>query len=86
MRDHALMGLHCSPEGMLRFREQTAETAGFNDDTRAFLSIPVRHDVASRVDCGFLAKLVVERRLIEDEAAKVARDLAYNLAKQACWL
>src|SRR6266536_4976305 len=46
---------HDSPEGMLRFREQATETAGFyntvgfNDDTRAFLSIPARHDVARRI-------------------------------------
>ncbi len=78
-----------SPEGMRRFREQTTETAGFyntvgfNDDTRAFLSIPARHDVARRVDCGFLARLVAEHRLDEDEAAQVARDLAYALPKQA---
>ncbi|THD81701.1 MAG: glucuronate isomerase [Phenylobacterium sp.] len=80
---------HDSPEGMRRFREQTTETAGFyntvgfNDDTRAFLSIPARHDVSRRVDCGFLARLVAEHRLAEDEAAEVARDLAYNLAKRA---
>ncbi|HEX7758172.1 MAG TPA: glucuronate isomerase [Caulobacteraceae bacterium] len=80
---------HDSPEGMRRFREQTTETAGFyntvgfNDDTRAFLSIPARHDVARRVDCGFLARLVAEHRLAEDEAAEVAADLAYRLPKQA---
>jgi glucuronate isomerase len=80
---------HDSPEGMRRFREQTTETAGFyntvgfNDDTRAFLSIPARHDVARRVDCGFLARLVVEHRLEEDEAHEVARALAYDLVKQA---
>ncbi|HEY3950629.1 glucuronate isomerase [Phenylobacterium sp.] len=80
---------HDSAEGMRRFREQTTETAGFyntvgfNDDTRAFLSIPARHDVARRVDCGFLARLVAEHRLDEDEAAEVAADLAYNLPKQA---
>jgi glucuronate isomerase len=74
---------------MLRFRELTTETAGFyntvgfNDDTRAFLSIPARHDVARRVDCGFLARLVAERRLGEDEAFEVARDLTYNLVRQA---
>jgi glucuronate isomerase len=78
-----------SPEGMTRFRELTTETAGFyntvgfNDDTRAFLSIPARHDVARRVDCAFLAKLVSEHRLAEDEALEVARDLAYGLAKKA---
>jgi glucuronate isomerase len=78
-----------SPEGMRRFREMTTETAGFyntvgfNDDTRAFLSIPARHDVARRMDCGFLAQLVVEHRMEEWEAAELARDLAYNLAKAA---
>jgi glucuronate isomerase len=80
---------HDSPEGIRRFREQTTETAGFcntvgfNDDTRAFLSIPARHDVARRVDCGFLARLVAEHRLEESEAAEVAVDLAYRLAKRA---
>jgi len=80
---------HDSPEGMRRFREQTTETAGFNntvgfnDDTRAFLSIPARHDVARRVDCGFLAKLVTEHRLDLDDAREVAVDLAYNLPKRA---
>jgi glucuronate isomerase len=80
---------HDSPEGMMRFRELTTETAGFyntvgfNDDTRAFLSIPARHDVARRVDCAFLARLVAEHRLDEDEAFEVAHDLAYELAKKA---
>ena len=80
---------HDSPEGMRRFREQTTETAGFyntvgfNDDTRAFLSIPARHDVARRVDCAFLARLVAEHRLDEDEAAETAADLAYRLPKTA---
>jgi glucuronate isomerase len=80
---------HDSPEGMRRFREQTTETAGFyntvgfNDDTRAFLSIPARHDVARRIDCGFLAGLVVDHRLDEWEAAELATDLAYGLAKKA---
>ncbi|KQT54273.1 glucuronate isomerase [Aureimonas sp. Leaf454] len=78
-----------SPEGMRRFRETTTETAGFyntvgfNDDTRAFLSIPARHDVARRVDCAFLARLVCDGRLDEDEAQEVAHDLAYRLAKDA---
>jgi glucuronate isomerase len=80
---------HDSPEGMMRFREQATETAGFyntvgfNDDTRAFLSIPARHDVARRVDCAFLAKLVTEHRLGEDEAFEVAYDLTYRLVKKA---
>lgn len=80
---------HDSPEGMLRFREQATETAGFyntvgfNDDTRAFLSIPARHDVARRIDCRFLATLVVEHRMAEDEAFELAPELAYGLAKRA---
>jgi glucuronate isomerase len=80
---------HDSPEGMMRFRELATETAGFyntvgfNDDTRAFLSIPARHDTARRVDCSFLAKMVSEHRLGEDEAFEVAYDLTYRLAKKA---
>jgi glucuronate isomerase len=80
---------HDSPEGMRRFRRMTTETAGFyntvgfNDDTRAFLSIPARHDLARRIDCGSLAELVAEHRLELDEAHEVARALAYDLAKQA---
>jgi len=78
---------HDSPEGMMRFREWTTGTAGFyntvgfNDDTRMFLSIPARHDMARRVDCSFLAKLVVEHQLEEDEAHEVAQDLAVRLAR-----
>ena len=78
-----------SPEGMRRYREQVTETAGFyntvgfNDDTRAFLSVPARHDVARRVDCGFLATWVAEHRLDEDEASELAVDLAYTFAKRA---
>ena len=78
-----------SPDGMRRFRELTTETAGFantvglNDDTRAFPSIPARHDVARRVDCAYLADLVVTHRLDEDEARDIAHDLAYRLAKKA---
>jgi glucuronate isomerase len=78
-----------SPEGMRRFRETTTETAGFyntvgfNDDTRAYLSIPARHDMARRVDCAYLARLVADHRLEDDEAHGIARDLAYGLAKTA---
>ncbi|HZX90787.1 MAG TPA: glucuronate isomerase, partial [Rudaea sp.] len=80
---------HDSPQGLMRFRDQTTETAGFyntvgfNDDTRAFLSIPARHDTARRVDCAFLARLVAEHRLDENDAAEVAVDLAYRLPKKA---
>jgi glucuronate isomerase len=80
---------HDSPEGMMRFRETATETAGFyntvgfNDDTRAFLSIPARHDVARRVDSAFLGRLVAEHRLDEDEALEVIQDLTVNLVKKA---
>jgi glucuronate isomerase len=80
---------HDSPEGMRRFREMATETGGFyntvgfNDDTRAFLSIPARHDVARRMDCAFLARLVAEHRLEEDEAHELARALTYDLVKAA---
>lgn len=80
---------HDSPEGMRRFRQQTTETAGFyntvgfNDDTRAFLSIPARHDVARRMDCNWLAELVCDHRLELDEAEEIAVELAYKLAKKA---
>jgi glucuronate isomerase len=78
-----------SPEGMLRYKRRVVETAGFyntvgfTDDTRAFLSIPARHDMARRIDCAFLAELVARHQLDEDEAAEVAVDLAYRLAKRA---
>lgn len=80
---------HDSPEGMRRFRENTTETAGFyntvgfNDDTRAFLSIPARHDVARRVDCSFLARLVAEHRIADWEAAELAHDLTSGLVRRA---
>ena len=76
-----------SPSGMLRFREAVTDTvgfrrtAGFVDDARSLCSIPVRHDVARRVDCSFLAGLVCEHRIALDDAAVIARDLAHD---QAC--
>jgi glucuronate isomerase len=80
---------HDSPEGMLRFRRQVTETAGFyntigfNDDTRAFLSIPARHDLARRIDAAYLAELVTTHRLEEDESRELIVDLAYNFPKAA---
>lgn len=74
-----------SPGGMMRFRELVTETAGFYntsgfvDDTRAFASIPARHDLARRVDAGYLAKLVAEHRLGIDEATETIIDLARTL-------
>ncbi len=79
---------HDSYEGIRRFREMATETAGFlntvgfNDDTRALCSIPARHDVSRRVDCGFLAELVVSHRLDEDEAFELAPMLAGGLARE----
>jgi glucuronate isomerase len=80
---------HDSPEGMRRFREEVTETAGFyntvgfNDDTRAFLSIPARHDVARRMDASFLARLVAEHRIDEDEAVELAHELTVGLVRKA---
>ena len=77
-----------TPDGLRRFREAVtdtagfANTAGFVDDTRAFCSIPVRHQVARRVDAAYLARLVVEGRLDLDEAAEIMADLAYHLPKR----
>ena len=77
-----------APEALRRFRETVTETAGFYntagfvDDTRAFCSIPVRHEVARRVDAAFLARLVAEERLPFDEAAETIVDLAYRLPKR----
>ncbi len=78
-----------SPEGMLRFRELVTETAGFyntvgfNDDTRAFLSIPARHDVARRSDAAFLARMVAEHVLEMDEALELAEELTVGLVRKA---
>lgn len=80
---------HDSFEGIRRYRQAVTETAGFmntagfNDDTRALCSIPARHDVSRRVDCGFLAELVTSHRLDEDEAHEVAPLLAADLARDA---
>ena len=72
---------------MRRFRRTVTETAGiyntagFNDDTRAFPSIPARHDLCRRVDANFLAELVCEYVIELDEAEEMIVDLAYNLVK-----
>jgi len=79
---------HDSLEGMTRFRYQVTETAGiyntagFNDDTRAFPSIPARHDVARRVDANFLADLVSRHIVTRDDATDMIRELSYGLAKK----
>lgn len=80
---------HDSIEGMRRFRQHVTETAGiyntvgFNDDTRAFPSIPARHDLARRMDANYLARLVVRHIIDLDEAQVMSRMLAYDLAKRA---
>ncbi|MEV0129249.1 glucuronate isomerase [Dactylosporangium sp. NPDC050688] len=77
-----------SPEGLRRFRAAVTETAGFYntagfvDDTRAFASIPARHDLARRIDAGHLADLVARHHLDLDEAVETAVDLAYTIPKQ----
>ena len=78
---------HDSIEGMRRFRERTTETAsiyktaGFNDDTRAFCSIPARHDLARRMDANYLGGLVARHVIDESDARRMARALAYELVK-----
>lgn len=78
-----------TPDGMRRFREAVTDTAGFYnttgfvDDTRAYFSIPARHDLSRRIDAGHLARLVAEHRLGLDEAVETAVDLAYELPKAA---
>ena len=77
-----------SPEGIRRFYHSVIETAGFantvgfNDDARSLLSIPARHDVARRLQAAYLAGLMAEHRLEEEDAVQLANDLAYNLARQ----
>lgn len=78
---------HDSLNGMRRWRDATVETAGFFntigfvDDTRAFLSIPVRHDVARRFDAGYLADLAWSHRISEEDAFVLADHVAYHLSK-----
>ncbi len=79
---------HDSIEGMTRFRQRVTEsagiynTAGFNDDTRAFCSIPARHDLSRRVDANYLAGLVARGIIDLDDARHMARALAYDLARE----
>ena len=78
-----------SVQGMTRFREMVTETAGiyntvgFNDDTRAFPSIPARHDLSRRVDSNFLARLVAKHQISMTEARRMSQALAYDLVKKA---
>ena len=78
-----------SVEGMTRFRRSVTETAGFyntvgfNDDTRAFCSIPARHDMSRRVDCAYLSELISAGQIKEEEGHELAYELSYGLAKKA---
>ncbi len=78
-----------SLNGMRRYKDYVMETAGlyntvgFNDDTRAFPSIPARHDLARRVDANWLAGLVVRGIIDRADAEDMIHDLAYRLAKRA---
>jgi glucuronate isomerase len=80
---------HDSINGIRRYFDRIVETAGlyntvgFNDDTRAFPSIPARHDVWRRASCNWLAGLVVRGIVDEDDAREMALDAAYRLAKRA---
>jgi len=80
---------HDSIEGITRYRHMITETAGFyntvgfNDDTRAFVSIPARHDVARRIDANYLGGLVAKHILTLEEAREIIKDLTYNLVKKA---
>ncbi|MBN1260668.1 MAG: glucuronate isomerase [Anaerolineae bacterium] len=80
---------HDSPNGMARYFDRVMETAGlyntagFNDDTRAFPSIPARHDVWRRCACDWVAGLWVRGRIDEEDARAMAYELAYGLAKRA---
>lgn len=80
---------HDSLNGMRRYFDQVTETAGiyntagFNDDTRAFPSIPARHDVWRRASADFLAGLVVRGIIDDEDAETMMHDLAYGLAKRA---
>jgi glucuronate isomerase len=75
--------------GMHRYLDAVVETAGwynlagFNDDTRAFCSIPARHDLWRRVTCNWLAGQVVRGLIDVDDAGRMASDGAYHLAKRA---
>jgi glucuronate isomerase len=78
-----------APDAATRFREATIEVAGFYrgsgfiDDTRAFLSIPARHDMARRVDSAFLAKLVTQGRISQEIAEKISVDLVTKIPSRA---
>lgn len=78
-----------SIEGMARYRAAVQETAGtyntagFNDDTRAFCSIPARHDMSRRVDANYLAGLVSRHIIDMNDARRMARAMAYDLARES---
>jgi glucuronate isomerase len=78
-----------SLNGMRDYRRKICETAGlyntagFNDDTRAYPSIPARHDLSRRVDADWLAGMVVQGVIDMEDASEMMVDCAYRLAKKA---
>ncbi|HWD68807.1 MAG TPA: glucuronate isomerase [Solirubrobacteraceae bacterium] len=78
-----------APAAVRRFRGAVTETAGFYktsgfvDDTRALCSIPTRHDMSRRLDAGYLAELVLDHQLDEDEAHTIARALVGEIPRAA---
>ncbi len=88
MRLGASWWFNDSLQGMMRFREMVTETAsvyntvGFTDDTRAFPSIPARHDLSRRIDANFLAGLVARHVIDLEDASRMIRALAYDLPKK----
>jgi glucuronate isomerase len=80
---------HDSLNGMRRFFDRVVETAGiyntagFNDDTRAYPSIPARHDVWRRAACDWVAGLLVRHIIDEADAHEMAYALSRDLAKSA---
>ena len=77
-----------APDAGMRFREAVTETAGFYrgsgfiDDTRAFLSIPARHDMSRRLDAAFLARLIVEGRVRQGAAHRIIHDITDTLPRR----
>lgn len=80
---------HDSLNGMRRYFDQVMETAGiyntvgFNDDTRAFCSIPARHDVWRRASADWLAGLIARHIIDLNEGHEMMFELAVNLARKA---
>ncbi|WP_028049905.1 glucuronate isomerase [Cellulomonas sp. URHD0024] len=76
-----------SPAAIWRYRQAVTDSAGFTktsgfiDDTRAYCSIPARHDMSRRVDAAYLASLVATHQITEDDALAVARRLVDEIPR-----